>query len=77
MALSEEVYVDTQTQVGLFASMLCGMQNLDQFIAQAERAQALGPILHPSEYRASADKLREVITHARALREARDKIRDS
>jgi len=47
---------------------------LEAFLARGERAQALGPILHPSEWMAGTDRLREVEAHARALLTARKVI---
>jgi hypothetical protein len=61
----------------LFDPRCLGEPVLDMFIERAEEAQALGPILYPSEFRAGADKLSEVLDHARALREAAAKIKNT
>lgn len=75
-AISDQRYVEVQAAVGVVASMLIGdaFADLGDFIERADRAQGLGPILLPSEWRAASDKLDEVLVHARALRDARHRI---
>lgn len=44
---------------------------LAEFIADAERADSIGPILDPTAWAAGHDMLRMVVDHARALATAR------
>jgi hypothetical protein len=81
-AIDDGAYIVTQRLVEGFACILVDPQTglgrpLDLFIERAQRAQDLGPTLHPSEWRDGTDKLREILTHARALRTARDAIIES
>lgn len=80
VTIADDAYDETQNMIELVCGVLLdpkgglGAPALDLFIERAERSLAVGPILHPSEYRAGAEKLEEVVACARALREARDKI---
>jgi hypothetical protein len=73
---ADERYIETQQQVEIASRILLGMDDeaLGELIDRGSRAQGLGPLLHPTEWLAGTDKLREVLTSARALREARRKI---
>lgn len=77
--ISDADYLATQETIAAVSRVLVdpgdlGAPTLDLFIERAERSLSLGPILHPSEFRAGADKLHEVLACACALRDARDRI---
>lgn len=75
--ITDEQYTATQLLIQSIAGLLHNWDALDLFIERLERACAIGPVLHPSEFRAAGDKPLLVLTHARALRQARDKIRET
>jgi hypothetical protein len=75
--LADERYIGAQETVQIISSMLVNPDftgRLDELIDRAERSMAVGPILHPCEFRAGADKLTEVLACATALRDARVRI---
>lgn len=74
---ADEAYGATQKTVEIVSRLLLHEldEPLDSLIARAERSMAIGPILHPSEFRDGAEKLSEVLTCAYALRGAREEIR--
>lgn len=80
VTIEDDAYIACQKAIEIVSRLLLdpkgglGAPTLDLFIERAERAMSVGPILHPSEFRAGADKLTEVLACARALRDARDKI---
>ncbi len=76
-ALTNAEYAETQKMIEVFCQALLGTlgDSLESFIRRAEYSMAIGPILHPSEFRAGAGNLSEVLTCAHALRDAREKIR--
>jgi len=67
-------FIETVSRLLLDPKLGLGAPTLDLFIERAERSMAVGPVLHPSEFRVGADKLTEVLACAHALREAREKI---
>jgi hypothetical protein len=78
--IADDAYVQVQGIVELLSRLLLdpksglGKPSLDLFIERADRSLAVGPILHPSEFQAGAEKLQEVLAYARALKTARDAI---
>lgn len=82
LTIADDAYIRVQEMIQMVSRLLLdpklglGEPSLDLFIERAERAQDLGPILHPSEWTAGTDKLRQVLTCARALRTARDAIKE-
>lgn len=49
MGMTNEQYIETQTQIELLEGLV-GRMNLDGFIAMIESSEALGPLLHPTEW---------------------------
>jgi hypothetical protein len=80
VTIEDDAYIKAQNTIEAISQMLLdpkwglGAPTLDLFIERADRAMGAGPVLHPSEYRAGADKLHEVLACAHALRNARDVI---
>lgn len=69
-------YEALQAQVLLMAAMLNRLP-LAEFVAAIDKAQAVGPMLDPTLYRAAADNLQYVEDVARALLEAKTAILES
>jgi hypothetical protein len=80
VTIADDAYERIQSMLGTVSQLLLdpklgfGKPSLDLFIERAERAESLGPVLHPSEFQIGADKLRLVLVCARAIRDARDQI---
>lgn len=77
--LSNSEYIAMQSRLELIAGLAVSTDphTLDLFIQQAERATSLGPLLDPSLYMLGGEKLRGVITHARALARFAAAIRET
>lgn len=73
-SIDDATYIGTQQLVEMISRALLSIDTLDAFIARADRAMALGPLLHPSEFQRGAEKLHQVLDCARALRDARARI---
>lgn len=76
--LTAEEYLDVQGRLRTLAEAALAMisdEDLAAFIAQAERAQSLGPILDPTLWAKGHAQLRLVTEHARALATFRQHIR--
>lgn len=74
--LSDAEYLVMQSHVALIARMVIEIDGgtLEAFIARAERADSIGPLLDPSLWMLGHEGLRGVITHARALARCRRDI---
>jgi hypothetical protein len=66
--MTKDEYLQTQTQLTLIAGLVAEMP-LAAFISRAESAEAIGPILHPSEYKAAGEQLIAILAIARAARD--------
>lgn len=77
--LSNAEYVAMQSRLELIARLAVETDEttLDLFIAQAERADTLGPLLDPSLWLMGHAGLRGVITHARALARFASAVRET
>ena len=64
--ISEESYTQTQMSLETFASLVKDMPLVD-FINQANLAESLGPILHPTLYREAGAQLNDVKALAESL----------
>lgn len=60
-------YIDTQTKLTIAAALLADLP-LDEFIAQAARAEAIAPIVDPGAYLAGGESLNAILNIARAAR---------
>jgi len=72
-----ERYIEAQGTVGMISGLLLDPEvgaELDLLIKTAQRALAVGSVLHPSAFREGAEKLQEALSHALALRTAREQI---
>lgn len=80
ITIADVGYIECQATIQTLAALIAtspALEDLDEFITRANRALGVGPVFHPSEFRAGADKLTEVLAHACALRTARKLIREA
>jgi hypothetical protein len=74
--LSQAEYYVMQQRVEMLSRLLIATdpERLAAFVAQAERADSIAPVLDPTAWIAGHDRLRVVIEHARAMAKARKAI---
>lgn len=65
--MTQEEYIEVQSQVLLLGALVRDL-DLEGFIAMAERADSVGPLLDPSRWIAARENLALVLTLARKLR---------
>ncbi len=66
VAITKEKYIETQQQLLLLAGIVRDMP-LSEFLAAAERADAFGPVLDPSLWKAGQQNLETIKKMARGL----------
>lgn len=71
--MNKEEYQQTQEQIVLLANLVRQMP-LKEFIEDADRAAAIGPILDPTLWRAGSKNLGTIMDLARSLREFQSKV---
>ena len=67
--LADTEYQTIQDQLQLITGLAADIdpEALQRFIDRADRSDAIGPVLYPSEWMRGHDRLRDVIDSARAL----------
>lgn len=72
--MAEDTYSCTLHQAYLLASMLVSMEDLGGAIKAADHAEAVGPLIDPTLYRAKGKALSEDLRVMRILRDCRAKL---
>ena len=71
--MTEEEYLQTQQQIVLIAGLVSRLP-LREFIADAEKADAVGPFVDPTLWREGHAKLGDILDIARSLRNFQDLV---
>lgn len=66
VAITQEQYIETQQQLLILSAIVRDMP-LAEFLAAAERADAFGPVLDPSLWKANQQNLQTIKTMAKGL----------